>query len=201
MQKQQAASISVTISSLPVQHSIGHRPLVSSSSILCLHLQLYLKLTIHFFLQIPHLASLPSTLLPTTAFLNYNSTKIRKQIPSPPQPYEKIPDIYFLCSVSLSNCISIRPSIFLFRLVFFSVPFDRIYLFFTAWSITVYDMCMSWRGVVSVPRSPGFGLPFERDSLQALPVTYGFCCSLTIVQFTLQLKLFVHYCAPFIIRI
>jgi len=38
---------------------------------------------------------------------NYNSIKICKQISTPPQPYQKIPDIYFLCSCSLPYFISI----------------------------------------------------------------------------------------------
>jgi len=38
---------------------------------------------------------------------NYNSIKICKQISTPPQPYQKIPDIYFLRSCSLPNFISI----------------------------------------------------------------------------------------------
>jgi len=38
---------------------------------------------------------------------NYNSIKICKQISTPPQPYQKIPDIYFLCSCSLPNFITI----------------------------------------------------------------------------------------------
>ena len=38
---------------------------------------------------------------------NYNSIKICKQISTPPQPYQKIPDIYFLRSCSLPNFITI----------------------------------------------------------------------------------------------
>ena len=38
---------------------------------------------------------------------NYNSIKICKQISTPPQPYQKIPDIYFLRSCTLPNFISI----------------------------------------------------------------------------------------------
>jgi len=38
---------------------------------------------------------------------NYNSIKMCKQISTPPQPYQKIPDIYFLCSCSLPNFITI----------------------------------------------------------------------------------------------
>ena len=38
---------------------------------------------------------------------NYNSIKICKQISTPPQPYQKIPDIYFSCSCSLPNFTSI----------------------------------------------------------------------------------------------
>ena len=45
-------------------------------------------------------------------------SKICKQILSPPKPYEKIQGIYFLRSVSISNCISIQSSVFLFRLAF-----------------------------------------------------------------------------------
>ena len=47
----------------------------------------------------------------------------RKQIPSPPQPYEKIPYIHFACSVSWSNCVSIQPSILVFCLVFYFLEF------------------------------------------------------------------------------
>ena len=38
---------------------------------------------------------------------NYNSIKICKQISTPSQPYQKIPDIYFLRSCSLPNFITI----------------------------------------------------------------------------------------------
>jgi len=39
--------------------------------------------------------------------MNYNSIKMCQQISTPPQPYQKIPDIYFLRSCSLPNFISI----------------------------------------------------------------------------------------------
>ena len=54
--------------------------------------------------------------------LHYNSTKIRKQISSPTQQYEKISDIYFLCCVSLSDFIAIQPSILVFCSFFFKFP-------------------------------------------------------------------------------
>ena len=38
---------------------------------------------------------------------NYNSIKICKQISTPSQPYQKIPDIYFIRSFSLPNFITI----------------------------------------------------------------------------------------------
>ena len=38
---------------------------------------------------------------------NYNSIKICKQIFTPPQPYQKIPHIYFLRSCPLPNVISV----------------------------------------------------------------------------------------------
>jgi len=61
----------------------------------------------------PLLALLAS--YPTHGYPHYNSTKISKQISSPTQPYEKnISDIYFRCSVSLSNFIAIQPSIIVF---------------------------------------------------------------------------------------
>jgi len=47
-------------------------------------------------------------------------TKIRKHIFSPTQPYVKISDIYFLCSVSLPDFIAIQPSMLVFCSFFFT---------------------------------------------------------------------------------
>jgi len=67
----------------------------------------------------PHLA-FPASYLTHRGSLHYNSTKIRKQISSPTQPYEKkISDIYFLRSVSLSDFIAIQPSILVICSCFF----------------------------------------------------------------------------------
>ena len=52
----------------------------------------------------PHLAVISFYL---SGSYNYNSIKICKQISTPPQPHQKIPDIYFLCSCSLPNFITI----------------------------------------------------------------------------------------------
>ena len=59
------------------------------------------------------LSQVTSLILPSYPFTyssgsyNYNSIKICKQISMPPQPYQKIPDIYFLRSCTLPNFISI----------------------------------------------------------------------------------------------
>jgi len=40
-------------------------------------------------------------------YIDYNSINICKQISTSPQPYQKIPDIYFSCSCSLPNSIKV----------------------------------------------------------------------------------------------
>jgi len=59
---------------------------------------------------------------------NYNSIKICKQISTPPQPYQKIPDIYFLRSCSLQNFISIILPITIQFVVHVFVLFVILYL-------------------------------------------------------------------------
>ena len=82
--------------------------------------------------------------------LHHNSIKIHKQISLPTQKYEKISDIYFLCSVSLSDFIAIQPSILVFcsfkkNVIHFFIVVAHISLFislYIAFCLFVYhDMC------------------------------------------------------------
>jgi len=59
---------------------------------------------------------------------NYNSIKICKQISTPPQPYQKIPDIYFLRSCSLPNFITIPSPITIQFVVDVFVVYVILYL-------------------------------------------------------------------------
>ena len=59
---------------------------------------------------------------------NYNSIKICKQISTPPQPYQKIPDIYFLRSCSLRNFITIPSPITIQFVVDVFVLYAILYL-------------------------------------------------------------------------
>ena len=55
-----------------------------------------------FFKSILQLSSCLFNLLPTsTGSLDYNSSKIWKQVPAHPYPHQKIPNIYFSCFLSL----------------------------------------------------------------------------------------------------
>ena len=67
------------------------------------------QLSRKFFTSLLQPSSCLHILLPTPRdpIYNYNSIKIFKQISTPPQPYQKIPDIYFLRSCSLPNFIAI----------------------------------------------------------------------------------------------
>ena len=67
------------------------------------------QLSRKFFTSLLQPSSCLHILLPTypSGCYNYNSIKICKQISTPPQPYQKIPDIYFLRSCTLTNFISI----------------------------------------------------------------------------------------------
>ena len=66
---------------------------------------------------------------------NYNSIKICKQISTPPQPYQKIPDIYFLCSCSLPNFISILSPITIQFVIDVFVLY--VFLYFSLYCLTV----------------------------------------------------------------
>ena len=65
------------------------------------------QLSRKFFTSILQPSSCLHTLLPTPRDPTITTRLICKQISTPPQPYQKIPDIYVLCSCSLPNFISI----------------------------------------------------------------------------------------------
>ena len=79
--------------------------------------------------------------------VHYNSTKIRKQISSSTQLYEKISDIYFLCSVSLSYFIAIQPSVWVFCSFFYFLHFCMIVVLYISLFIALYTavqiVCLS----------------------------------------------------------
>ena len=74
----------------------------------------------------PHLAFI-SFYLPSGSY-NYNSIKICKQISTPPQPYQKMPDIYLLRSCSLPNFITIPSPIIIQFVVDVFVLYVILYL-------------------------------------------------------------------------
>jgi len=61
-----------------------------------------------------------------------------KQISTPPQPFQKIPDIYFLCSCSLPNVTSILSPI----TIQFVVDVFVLYVFFVFSIVLLY--CAIW---------------------------------------------------------
>ena len=79
-------------------HHLARRRHAAISSLVDRREQLSRK----FFTSLVQPSSCLHIFLPT-----YNSIKICKQISTPPQPYQKIPDIYFLRSCTLPNFISI----------------------------------------------------------------------------------------------
>ena len=84
----------------------------------------------------------PSSSYPFTYYsgsYNYNSIKICKQISTPPQPYQKIPDIYFLRSCTLTNFISI-PS-----------PITIQFVMVALWNMAYHYIFMLWFVLFSSP--------------------------------------------------